>query len=207
MKSLNQKNSALIVIDPINHCCLPRYEDKNFGFTFKKVRKMIPHLVNFIEEYRKKFGGKIVFIGCEKWTKENLPNNLVKLYQNPFCQSFVSEQSDYSKKFYKVKPTKKDFIVYKNTYDAFSNPKLDKWLKKNKIENLIITGIFGDACVNATISGGFSKGYHFVILKDLIETSDQKDRQDLQKLLKRTNWPVLFGSTITSKQFLKKTNL
>jgi len=99
------------------------------------------------------------------------------------------------------------YVLICSKKDVISRLEVKKWLRKNKIENLIITGIFGDACVNATINGGFSKGYNIVILKDLIETTDQKHRQNLQRLLKNTNWPVLFGSTITSKQFFKKINL
>ena len=63
--------------------------------------------------------------------------------------------------------------------------------------------MLGDGCVNATIQGGFSLDYNFLILKDLIETMDNKDRQQLLKLLKKYTWPLLYGRTITSKQFIK----
>jgi nicotinamidase-related amidase len=65
----------------------------------------------------------------------------------------------------------------------------------------IPAGVFGDGCVHSTIQGGFSAGYNFVILKDLIETTDDKTRQKLQKLLKEYTWPVMFGETINSKKF------
>ncbi len=48
---------------------------------------------------------------------------------------------------------------------------------------------------------GFSEKFYG--LKDLIETTDVKIRQDLQKLLKKYTWPVMFGKTINSEEFLK----
>lgn len=68
---------------------------------------------------------------------------------------------------------------------------------------MVITGIFGDGCVHSTIQGGFSRGYNFIIIKDLIETSDVKVRQKLQKLLKEYTWPIMFGELIDSSDFLK----
>jgi len=62
-----------------------------------------------------------------------------------------------------------------------------------------VSGVFSDGCVDATVKGGFSKGYNFLILKDLVETTDVKIRQDLQKLLKEYTWPAMFGKTIESK--------
>ncbi len=65
---------------------------------------------------------------------------------------------------------------------------------------MIVAGVFADGCVYATIQGGFSNEYNYIILKDLIETSDVRVRQDLQKLLKKYTWPVMFGKTISSSK-------
>jgi nicotinamidase-related amidase len=69
------------------------------------------------------------------------------------------------------------------------------------VKYCVITGVFGDGCVNSTLQGGFSDGYNLIILKDLIETSDVKTRQKLQKLLKDYTRPVMFGKTINSECF------
>ena len=94
--------------------------------------------------------------------------------------------SKFSEEFYILEPDKSDKIFTKNSYDAFTNPELDKYLKRKKIKNLIIAGVLGDGCIDATIKGGFSKGYNFIILKDLIETMDDKDRRALSPVGKRT---------------------
>jgi nicotinamidase-related amidase len=164
---------------------------------------MIPKLKKFIMDYKKKFGGKVVYINCTRWNKERLAKNLVELYKDPKCTYYTEDTTGFDEKFYGLKPEKGDVIFTKNTYDAFSNPKLDKFLKKNKIKYLIITGVFSDGCVESTIQNGFSRGYNFVILKDLVETTDVRIRQDLQKLLMGYTWPVMFGKTINSKELFR----
>ena len=65
-----------------------------------------------------------------------------------------------------------------------------------------MTGVFTDGCVLATIVSGFSKGYNFVMLSDLIEATDLPIRQELSKCLKDYTFPVMYGKTMTSREFL-----
>ncbi len=194
------KEVALIVVDITNFCCHPKCEIKKWDVSFNKIRKMIPTLKKFISQYRNA-GGQVIFVNCTPWKKEFLPKNIVELYKDPKCRYYSSDKSDFSEKLFELEPQKNDFIVTKNNYDAFTNPKLDKFLKEKKIKNVAIAGIFGDGCVWSTIQGGFSLGYNFIILKDLIETTDVVIRQKLQKLLKEYTWPTMFGRTINSKDF------
>lgn len=50
--------------------------EKEKGITFSKIKNMIPKLNEFIEEYRDKIGGKIIFTNLTPWTKEYLPQNI-----------------------------------------------------------------------------------------------------------------------------------
>jgi len=201
---LTKQNTALLVIDVINMCCKKEFEVSEYKLRFSKIRKMIPKLERFITNYKKEFGGLVVYVNCVKWDKNHVAKNLQEFYKNPGVTYYPPDHNNTGSDFYLVHPEKNDVIITKNTYDGFSNPKLDKILKKNKIKYLIITGIFGDACVHSTVQGGFSKGYNLVFLKDLIETADRKEKQELQKLLKKYAWPKMFGKTINSKEFFTK---
>lgn len=197
------KNSALLVIDVINACCSPKCESKEPKITFTKIRKMVPRLVSFIKKYKEISKTPIIYVNCTRWDKKHIAPNLIELYKDPNCRYYTKDKTGFSEAFYNVSPDKNDIIITKNSCDAFTNPELDTILKKMRIKYLIIAGIFGDGCVHSTIQGGFSKGYNFIILEDLIETTDVKIRQNLQKLLKTYTWPIMFGKTITSKEFLK----
>lgn len=194
------KETVLLVIDIVNDCCHPKCEIKEWNVSFDKIRKMIPNLKKFISRYRNA-GGQVVFVNCVPWKKEFLAKNLVELYKDPKCECYSSDKRGFNEKFFEVEPLKSDYVITKNTYDAFTNPKLDKFLKKKKIKYVVVAGVFGDGCVGSTIQGGFSAGYNFIILKDLIETTDVEIRQKLQKMLKEFTWPTMFGETIESKRF------
>ena len=195
-------DTALLVIDITNGCCHSKCEIKKCDVTFNKIRRMIPNLKKFISKYRSS-GGQVIFVNCTPWRKEFLAKNINELYKDPKCRYYFSEKTGFSEKFFELELQKNDFIVTKNSYDAFTNPKLNKFLKRKKIKYVVVTGVFGDGCVESTIQGGFSAGYNFIILKDLIETTDVKIRQKLQKLLKEYTWPTMFGKTINSKDFFK----
>ena len=199
---INSKNTALLVIDVVNGCWSKKCEDKKIGITFLKIRKMVEKLNIFINDYKSKTGGKVIFVNLTPWTREYLPENIKEFYKDKnVC--YYGDGSKFENDFYLLKPNREDIIVTKNNYDSFSNLKLDKILKKNKIKYLIITGVFTDGCVLATICGGFSRGYNFVIIKDLIETTDLKIRQKISKYLLSYTFPVMYGKTITSKELFK----
>jgi nicotinamidase-related amidase len=199
---MNSKNTALIVIDPVNNCCHKDCEDREIGITFSKIREVVPRLDKFIDEFREKIKGKIIFTDLTPWTKKHLPANIQELYTDPEA-IYYGDDSGFGEQFYKVSPKEDDIIITKNNYDTFSNLEFDKILKKNGIKYLVITGFFTDGCVLATISGGFSRGYNFVVLKDLIETTDKQIRQELCKQLVNYTFPYLYGKTVTSQEFIK----
>lgn len=200
---MNSKNTALIIIDIVNSCAHEKCERPEWGISFSKIRKMVPKLDEFIKDYRKAVGGAVIFTNNVPWKKENLADNINELYTDTKTAYYSSDSSDFPNEFYAVSPREDDIIITKNHYDAFTNPELDKILKQKGIKYLIVAGIFGDGCVLATILGGFSKGYNFIILEDLIETTDVEIRQDLLGKLKKFTFPIMYGKTIKSKNFLK----
>ncbi len=50
-------------------------------------------------------------------------------------------------------------VLKKSQYDAFHNSELDEILKKNNIEQLIVTGVLTHLCCETTARAGFVKGY------------------------------------------------
>ena len=199
------KETALLVIDVTNAWTHPTCEIKKGNVTFGKIRKMVPKLQQFIKEY-KSAGGNIIYIKSTPWDKKNLAKNLIEFYKDPavcfYSRNIYSGKvRKFSDEFYKISPEKNDIVLEKNSYDAFVNPQLDKTLKNKKIKYLIPTGVLGDGCVHATIQGGFSKGYNYLILKDLVETTDVPIRQKLIIIMREFYWPMLYGKTIDAKSF------
>ncbi len=91
-------------------------------------------------------------------------------------------------------------------YYYFSDTELENKLRKKGIQYLVITGVFTEGCVLSSVVVGFSKGFNFVILKDLIETADSEDRQRISEDIKNRIFPFLYGRTMNSEDFLSSWN-
>lgn len=199
---MNKSNTALLVIDPVNSCAHQKCETPEWDIRFSKIREMLPKLNTFLKEYRQRFGGLVIVTTITPWNKEQLPSNLNELYTDPAATYYSDDKSGFDEQFHTVEIDPSDTVIAKNTYDAFSNTELITLLEKNAIQYVVVAGIFTDGCVLATIVSGFSKGYNFVILKDLVETTDSETRQYIQQLLLEYTFPVMYGKTITSLEFL-----
>jgi len=67
----------------------------------------------------------------------------------------------------KLKPwLKKDNVFIKNTFSVFANPNFDKFLNKQKIDELVITGLDTDYCVLADCFNAFDRGYKISVVAD-----------------------------------------
>ncbi|MDP1689825.1 MAG: isochorismatase family cysteine hydrolase [bacterium] len=201
-EKMTADNTALVVIDIVNGCCHEDCEDADKNITFSKIREMVPKLDTFINEFRNRVKGKVIFTNLSPWTKECLPENIQELYEDPNAV-YYSDGSKFEEEFYVVEPKAEDIIITKNNYDTFSDPNFENVLKQNGIQYLVMAGVFTDGCVLATICGGFSRGYNFVMLKDLIETTDLQVRQELSAHLKNYTFPIMYGKTVSSNELVE----
>ena len=102
---------------------------------------LIPKLRSFVDDYRNKVGGLIIFANITPWCKEFLTENINELYIDPDACYYSEDTSGFSEKFYAVEPQGSDLIFTKNHYDLFSNEDFAKEMAKRKIRYFVITGI------------------------------------------------------------------
>jgi nicotinamidase-related amidase len=158
---------------------------------------MVPRLSAFISLFSGA-GGLTVFVKSVPWTERFLPNTINESYRaDSSVRYWSNDESGRPEEFYGL-PLQGILVFEKSTYDAFSSEDLNRALIGHGIRYVLFAGAFGDACVQASISGGFSRGFHPIILKDLIETTDDPRRQELQLLLMERSWPYLYGPVIDS---------
>ena len=67
----------------------------------------------------------------------------------------------------------------KNRPDAFSNPELDAFLRRNQVNRLLVTGLDGAYCVNATTRGALNRGYKVTLFTEGIATESGKSMDKL----------------------------
>lgn len=202
-KGMNSKNTALLIVDMTNSCAHKRCESPQWGIRFSKIRKMSGRLDKFVPKFRRAVKGSVIFTKSVPWEKRYLTDNLNTLYTDPRAYYYSEDRTGFPEKFYSVSPKKDDIVVTKNANDPFGNKAFNKRLNEKGIHYLVVTGILTDGCVLSTIVNGFGRGYNFVILTDLIETSDVKMRQDLQRLLVKYTFPAMYGKTLRGEEFLR----
>jgi len=80
---------------------------------------------------------------------------------------------------------KKDNVFTKETYSVFSNSNFEKYLEKNKIEELTICGLDTDFCVLADCFNAFDKGYKVSVVADCCGsfTSGDEGHQNALKII------------------------
>jgi nicotinamidase-related amidase len=194
-------NTVLLVIDVINACAHQKYEDPQRRIHYTRIRSMVPSLSSFIATFQE-LGGEVILTTTVPWREEHLPSNINELYRVYPRAEYWSREGDVDAEQFYGLPSDGVRVVVKNSYDAFTSEALVKALEEMRAEYIIVAGVFGDGCVLATICGGFSKGYHLIIASDLIETTDDEERQALQQHLKRRMWPLMYGPTVGSSHIL-----
>jgi nicotinamidase-related amidase len=81
-------------------------------------------------------------------------------------------------------PHKGDWIIGKKTYDGFTNPQLDKELKRLGVRRIYETGVVTAICVYETARGALARGYEVVVIEDAVAgLASQRDGLDKIKKL------------------------
>jgi len=99
-----------------------------------------------------------------------------------------------------LKPKKGDFRVFKRKYSAFQGTDLDQLLRELKVDEVILTGVVTDICIQHTAADAFFRGYRIIVPKDCVEAVDQPTQDTSLKYLRKA-----YGPEITSsKELMKK---
>ena len=67
----------------------------------------------------------------------------------------------------------------KGRSDAFSNPELDAYLRKSQVDRLLLVGLDGAYCVDATARGALNRGYKVTLFQQGIATESGKSMEEL----------------------------
>jgi len=95
----------------------------------------------------------------------------------------------------------------KNKADAFSNPDLATFLSQQNINELIVTGVFVEGCVSATVYGALTRSFKVIVVNDAVGgVSDKSKVAALMKLAKKevlicTSHQILEGEEIENGTF------
>ncbi len=149
---------ALLVIDMQNV-----YIGKDHTIFFNYNRQQIISAVNKVIDDN----SENIIIYIQNFMKKNFINKFLpfKAYKGTKEAELISELHIVS-----------DLIFDKYVGDAFSNNKLNEFLKSKNIDTIEVIGIDGGGCVALTALGAIKNGYNVIVNTNAIGTSKILDK-------------------------------
>jgi nicotinamidase-related amidase len=162
---------ALFVIDMLNDF-MPKHVYARAKLPVEPAAAIIANVKRLVERVREK--SIPIF-----YLNDSHPINDPEFKQWPVHAVKGSEGAQVVKE---LSPTKGDYVIEKTTYDGFTNPELDKILKRLGVKTIYESGVVTNICVYETARTALSKGYEVYIVQDAV--SGLKSQSDgMKKIL------------------------
>ncbi len=196
LKLLDSRKTAVLVIDMQNAYCSPVGSSAKLGYDISPIIKMSQSLKIFLEGARDK---KMLIIFTRMIEDKRFMSENARIKIEAKNYPALSSPRSKNMNYYAVSPRKKEIEIIKNSYDAFTNIKLEKILFKKQIKNIIVTGVNSDVCVDSTIRSGFSKGYNIIVPRELVATIKQNRKHHTAMI---EIWDTVFAHLYNYKGIL-----
>ncbi len=189
---IHPAHTTLLVIDmQKDYCCEGGTFDRR-GFDVMPAQRLAPRLSRFLEKARPSLRS-IVHL---KMTK--VPSLLSEAVQEHYARQGIERKYDPAYgDFYGVIPQGGDTVIPKYKYSGFVSTYLNQFLRANRIETLIITGVATNVCVESTARDGFMRDYYVVVPRDLTEGTSPEAKEWSLK-----NIDMFFGEVADSEDLL-----
>jgi isochorismate hydrolase len=155
---IDKNETALIVIDMQNYFLDPT--NKAYFLESNYILNNINYLINYANK------NKIQIIYTIHYNSTN-DNNMNKWWKN-----VPKINTNETQIFNKIKYIENSLTIYKETYSAFKNTRLDEYLSKNNLKNLIICGVKTNLCCETTARDAFVNNYNVILMSDATITNN-----------------------------------
>jgi len=201
MKSLDQlvrpANSAVLVVDVQNDYCRPDGLLGKAGQPTAAAMAMLPNLQALLTAARAA-GAPVIFI---RTIHEAATDSEAWTWRFGGGSGGVCRKGTWGSEFTEVAPLPDEPVVIKHRYSAFINTRLDSVLHTLKIENLIMTGVSTNICVESTARHGYMLDYHIVFLSDCTAAYSPEEHEGALY-----NMRTHFGVVATSNDVIAEWN-
>lgn len=135
-------------------------------------------------------------------------NNVEVIYvqHNGKVGSEIEPNSDGWQIYEKIKPNPNEKIFFKNYNSAFKETNLHEYLKSKDINELIITGMQTDYCIDTTVKVAFEHGFQ-IIIPEKTNTTFANGDISAENLYNHYNFNIFnnrFGTVTSIENTIKK---
>jgi ureidoacrylate peracid hydrolase len=166
--------SAVIVVDVQNDFCRPEGPLGQVGQPTEDAMAMIPNLQRLLVAARAA-KAPVIFI---QTIHEDATDSAAWVGRLGGKGADICRKNTWGAEFTGVAPLPDEPVVIKHRYSAFINTRLDSVLRTYRIENLIMTGVSTNVCVESTARHGYSHRAH-VDFTDSLSEARYIDRSQL----------------------------
>lgn len=197
--------TALLIVDVQNDFCTRGgYADRE-GRDLTMVEAMITNLLKLVVSARE-FQVPIIFVrsiyGASGWYLSDAWMD--RAYQNNPRGGHISypvcEQGDWGARL--VEPLRPEsasdeIVLTKHRYSAFFDTELDLILRTRRLENVVISGVTSNVCVESTARDAFMRDYFVVVAEDCCAAYSPSEHDGAMKNVGR-----YFGEVATSDEII-----
>ncbi len=182
LKPLEQKvdpaHTALVVVDMQRDYCCAGGILTRMGFDIAPVQALAPRLAEFVDRARY---AHVPIIHLKMAT---LPELRSPALAEHYRRAGLERPLDPSlSEFFGVIPHPGDIVIQKYRYSGFVSTYLERYLRANSVQTLVITGVATNVCVESTARDGFMRDYSIVIPREMTEgTTPEAKRLSLETL-------------------------
>lgn len=165
---------------------------------FKPNRKELCENINELISYSRKNDIKIIWV--RQQVKKDLSDAFTVMKKHDIRITIEGtkgveflDELDYKKK---------DTLVIKKRYSAFFKTNLEKRLRENGIETLIVAGINTHACVRMAVIDAYQHDFNVIVASDCVNSYDKNHHEISLKYFKKSmDIPILSNKNL--KKFLE----
>lgn len=194
---LESSSTALIVVDVQNDFCHDKgVFGKDRGANLDQVQQAVNNLSTLIGKCRE-LEIPIIFIQTihSPWTNSR---SWLKRMKGAAEKMRVCPPNEFGSQFYIVKPEENDCIVIKHRYSAFVGTDLNLILRSKGIENVLVTGVATNVCVETTARDAYNLDYNVFFVEDCCGAYDRAEHEATLNNIEK-----YFGTVVTSGSLME----
>jgi ureidoacrylate peracid hydrolase len=181
--------SAMLVVDVQNDYCHPDGALGKQGLPTDVAMAMIPRLQSLLDAARAS-AARVIFIQTVHTDETDSP---AWVRRSAGISASVCRAGTWGAQFTGVEPGAGDIVVVKHRYSAFVNTRLDTVLRTFRIENVIMTGVSTNVCVESTARDAYMRDYNVTFVSDCTAAYAQEDHDATLRTMARN-----FGTVATA---------
>lgn len=161
---MTQERHAVVVIDMLNDFVQPQG-----ALTCHNARAIVPKIQEVIAFAREQ-GIQVIFVQESHREKDaDFRVRPVHAVRGTWGSQFIPE----------LQPREDlgDYVIHKRRHSGFSYTDMDLFLREEKIDTIVTTGVWTNVCVRSTASDAMYLGYNVICLSDATTSQDEAMHQ------------------------------